>query len=98
MTENEHALLLETARRVVQLFDDRNDLVVGVTAVLLDLYRDEFAAGRQTKEAVIQRLQVQAEALKGLLGDRYLLALIQTLKEGKLDAAGLLRLHPLGTA
>ena len=98
MTQDERSLLLETAKHVAQIFQDRDDLVVGVTAALLDLYREEFVAGRQTKEAVVQRLEIQADVLKGLLGEKYLRALIRTLKEGQLDAANLLRIDPAGTA
>jgi hypothetical protein len=98
MTPDERALLLATATQVAQLFKDRDDLVIGVTAALLDLYREEFAAGRQTQSIVIQRLQIQADALRGQLGEKYLMALIRTLEQGQLNEAGLLRLVPYGTA
>ena len=98
MTEDERALLAETAKHVLQLFQDRDDLVVGVTAAILDLYREEFAAGRQIKEQALQRLTLEADAQRGKRGEQYLRWLIQTLKSGQLDAASLFRDHSAGSA
>ena len=77
---------------------DRDDLVVGVTAALLDLYREEFEAGRQSKETTLRRLTIQANALTAKAGEKYLRALIQTLKENRLDAENLFRSRPAGSA
>ena len=98
MTETERALLLETAKHVAQLFQDRDDFVVGVTAALLDLYREEFAEGRQTKADALQRLGAQADELKGQRGETYLRWLIQTLKDDRLNAANLFRIDAAGSA
>ncbi len=98
MTDDERELLAEIGKHLVQLFQDRDDLVVGVTAALLDLYREEFEAGRQSKETTLQRLTIQANALTAKIGERYLRALIQTLKENRLDAENLFRSRPAGSA
>lgn len=102
MDTNERALLLEVAKNTVQLFRDRDDMVVAVTAVLLDLYRIQFQNGAQTKADVLSRLQVQRDFLKNnepqKRGVLFLSSLIETLQDDKLDAAKLLRLHPEGHA
>lgn len=102
MTDKERLLLLETARHVTQLFGDRDDLIIGVTAAVLDLYRAQFLAGYDTKEAAIQRLRVQCDAIDQQVGDdsksRYLKALISALEKDALDAAALLRVPVAGTA
>jgi hypothetical protein len=94
MTEKERLLLTE----LIQLFQDRDDFVVGVTAALLDLYREEFAAGRQTLNDAITRLSAQRDALRDNLGEKYLTSLIQTLEDGQLNAAALARAPAQGSA
>ena len=65
MTDDERELLAEIGKHLVQLFQDRDDLVVGVTAALLDLYREEFEAGRQSKETTLQRLTISGKCPDG---------------------------------
>ncbi len=102
MTDDERKLLVEISKMALQLFGDRDDMVVGATVVLLDVYRTLFAAGADTKEEAVQRLKVQRDEIKRLVpGARatgYLQAFVQSLEEGKLDAAKLLREPPRGSA
>jgi hypothetical protein len=50
MAPEERQLLVETAKTVVGLFEDRDDMVVAITAVILDLYRIDFQRDHQTKQ------------------------------------------------
>jgi hypothetical protein len=59
MTDDERTLLVETAKFTHQLASDRNDMLVGITAALLDLYRTAFQDGRDTKRDALTRLQMQ---------------------------------------
>ena len=104
MTNEERQLLTMTARHVTQLFSDRDDMVIGVTAVLLDLYRVLFAAGRDSKEGALARLRTQHDEIDRVAPDRsaYLGSLIKTLEDDQLNAAELARQFqqrpPAGTA
>jgi hypothetical protein len=102
MTNDERNLLIQTARSVAQLSSDRDDMVVGVTAILLDLYRVEFESGRQNQSEAIARLQIQRNELNLVephrFGVLFLEAVIAALRDGKLDAAKLMRSPPAGTA
>jgi hypothetical protein len=101
MTPDERALLLETANFTRQLASDRNDLLVGVTAALLDLYRIGFRGGSDTKIQALNRLQIQQDELtKGAagLGVTFLKYLADTLAADKLDAAKLYREPAAGNA
>jgi hypothetical protein len=88
------------AESVVGLVNDRDDMVVGITAVLLDIYRTSIERGEQTEQDVLSRLSVQRDELQkaGGLGVKYLDALIAALRDGKLDAAKLIRQPAAGTA
>ena len=61
MTDNEHELLSETAKHVMELFDNRDDMLIGLVAAIVDLYRIAFDAGVNTKEAALTRLRTQQE-------------------------------------
>lgn len=102
MRHDESQLLVQTAKNTVQLFQDRDDMLVGITAALLDLYRVGFQHGQQTKEEALARLQMQSDFLekneprhRGVL---FLNALIVALRDEKLDASKLLREPPAGSA
>jgi hypothetical protein len=102
MAPEERQLLVETAKTVVGLFEDRDDMVVAITAVILDLYRIDFQRGHQTKQEALSRLQMQRGELSVVdpkqRGVKFLDALIETLRSDKLDAATLLREPPAGSA
>jgi hypothetical protein len=46
MTEDEQKLLRTASEAIMQLVRDRDDMVAGLTAVFLDMYRVEFQEGR----------------------------------------------------
>jgi hypothetical protein len=102
MTDEERRLLTETARQVLQLFGNRDDMIVGITAALLDLYRMQFAAGLDTKDVALTRLRIQRDEINRLIHDgravKYLQSLIEALETDRLDAAKLLRESPAGSA
>lgn len=101
MTDNERELLLTLGQEVERLFRERDDMIVGITAVLLDLYRVLFKAGADSKEAALSRLRAQHEQLAGLFPEQLgamLQAVIASLEEDKLDAARLLRDPAAGSA
>jgi len=84
-----------TAGNLNQLFADRDDLSIGVAAILLDLYRVQFSAGHDTKEHAVARLQIQVEDVNEEYPGRplagFLQFFVESLESGKLDAAKLLR-------
>jgi hypothetical protein len=95
MTTEERQLLLGTSKEMQGLFRDRDDMLIGITTALLDVYRVLFAAGRDTKDAALSRLRAQHDQLRqvvpGELGCKALQWLIDSLETDKLDAAKLLR-------
>lgn len=102
MTNEERQLLLGTFKEMQGLFRDRDDMLIGITAAILDLYRALFAAGLDKKDPALTRLQAQHEELRqvlpGELGCKALKWLIDSLESNKLDAAKLLRETPAGSA
>ncbi len=102
MNELERKLLLATAKDMVGLFQDRDDLLVGLVAALLDVYRTLIAAGIDTKDSALVRLAAQREqitsVIPGATGVKSLQWLIGSLETGKLDAAKLYREPTAGTA
>jgi hypothetical protein len=90
MTEGEQKLLRAASEAIMQLVRDRDDMVAGFTAVLLDLYQVELQEGRQTKAEVLFRLQVQRDRLaqrsarKGVL---VLDSLIPTVESAQVQSA-----------
>lgn len=92
MTNNERQLLVDTAKFTHQLSKDRDDMLVGITAALLDLYRNEIRSERDTKSDIIARLELQRAELSGVAGqpgDLFLKFLADNLAAEKLDAAKL---------
>ena len=101
MTNEERELLVQTARTVSELEKDRNDLLIGVAAVLLDLYRASFDSGSDTKPAALTRLRLQHQQLAQATPPVDCLSLkwlIDSLEDEKLDAAKLFRMRPAGSA
>ena len=102
MTDAERQLLLDLAREVQRLFAERNDMIIGITAVILDLYRVQFAAHADTRDAALSRLRLQRDAINEQVHDgsmsRYLEFVIQSLEAGALDAAKLQREPVVGSA
>lgn len=100
--ETQRLLLIETVKEVRQLFGDRDDMVIGVTAAFLDLYRVLFAAGLDMKELALARLQTQHDEINRLIPSgnaaRYLSALIEALETDRLNAAKLMRTPAAGSA
>jgi hypothetical protein len=99
MTPQERQLMVETAKELRRLYRERNDLVLGVTAALLDVYRGRFQSGHDTKGEAVQRLTMQLKAFgrrRDRLGTIFLGLLIQTLRNDQLNAAKLLRETPMG--
>ena len=64
MRHDESQLLVQTAKNTVQLFQDRDDMLVGITATLLDLYRVGFQHGQQD-EGGGSRASANAERFSG---------------------------------
>jgi len=95
-------LLRELAEANISLHQDRDDMVVGITASLLDLYRISIENGHQTKEEAVARLTAQKRWLEkeisGQVGAKFLSFLIGTLANDKLDAASWMRTPPAGSA
>ena len=102
MTDNERNLLLAAADGVAELSRNRDDMIVGIAAAILDLHRLLIQSGHQTKQAALDRLTVQKDELVRVspnqMGAAFLQSLIATLADDKLDAARWLRLPPAGTA
>jgi hypothetical protein len=101
MTQDERALLLEIAKFTNELANNRNDMLVGVVAAILDLYRTDFREGKDTKQDAINRLRLQQEVLaekENGLGNLFLKWLSDTLETDRLDAAKLYRDPPAGSA
>jgi len=91
MTEEEQNLLRATSKAAMQLFQDRDDMIAGITAVIVDLYRGEFQEGRQTKAEALFRLQIQRDVLAKhsprQTGTKFLDSVIQTLETVQFNAA-----------
>ena len=93
--------LLNIARSVLQLQKDRDDLLIGVVAGLVDLYRALFSREVDSKAEALARLRIQHQQLAKAVPPVDCLSLrwlIETLEEDKLDAAKLLRVPPAGAA
>jgi hypothetical protein len=83
-------VLRAASEAIMQLVRDRDEMVAGFTAVLLDLYQVEFQEGRQTKAEVLFRLQVQRDRLakhSARKGVKVLDSLIQTVEKAQLQPA-----------
>jgi hypothetical protein len=102
MTNEERQLLVALGDEIIELKQSRSDMVIGITAALLDLYRISIQKGEQTKDDAVARLTAQKEWLakevQGKVGAEFLEFLIATLVTGKLDAAAWLRQRPAGSA
>jgi hypothetical protein len=89
MTEDERKLLRTASEAILQLVRDRDDMVAGLTAVFLDLYRVEFQEGRQAKAEALLRLQIQRDRLAQhsarQVGVKFLDSLIQTVEKVQLQ-------------
>lgn len=89
------------AENVIQLFQDRDDLVVGITAALVDIYLNQIQMTGRSKPHILDSLKMQLDHCAKFpkqYGTKFLKSLIQTLREEKLDAAKLLREPPQGHA
>ena len=98
MTPSQERELVEA---VMQLFSDRNDMVVGIVATFIDIYKNQMQMTGRHQAHIIASLQLQLDHCAKYpheYGTKFLGALIQALKEDKLDAAKLLREAPAGTA
>jgi hypothetical protein len=87
MTEDEQKLLRAASEAIMQLVQDRDDMVAGFTAVFLDLYQVE---GRQTKAQVLFRLQVQRDRLaqhSAREGVKFVDYLMQSIEKAQLQPA-----------
>jgi hypothetical protein len=95
MTEDEQKLLRTASEAIMQLIRDRDDMVAGLTAVFLDLYRVEFQEGRQEKADALLRLQIQRDRLAQhsarQIGLMLLDSLIQSVEKSRVQPA-----KPLG--
>lgn len=102
MTNEERQLLVALGDEIIELKNSRTDMVIGITAVLLDLYRTSIQASEQTKEDAVARLTTQrdwlAKEVKSKVGAEFLEFVIETLTNDKLDAAAWLRQRPAGRA
>ena len=102
MTEQERLMLVECGKEIIELYSSRNDMIVGITAALLDLHRVLILAGHQSKQDVINRLTTQKNTIVShspkQLGALYLQSLIDALANDRLDAAKLLREPTAGSA
>jgi hypothetical protein len=102
MTREESLLLTATAEHVMESFDNRDDMLIGLVAAMLDLYRVLFDSGLDTKQAALTRLRAQQDQLTRVLpegrGSASLKWIADSLENEKLDAAGLFRARPVGSA
>jgi hypothetical protein len=91
MTEDEQKLLRTASEAIMQLIRDRDDMVAGLAAVFLDLYRVEVQEGRQARAEVLFRLQIQRDRLAQRsarqTGVKFLDSLIQTVEGAQLQSA-----------
>jgi hypothetical protein len=91
MTEDEQTLLQTASEAIMQLIRDQDDMVTGLTAVFLDLYRVEFQEGRHAKAEALLRLQIQRDRLAQhsarQIGVMFLDSLIQTVEKAQLQPA-----------
>jgi hypothetical protein len=91
MTEDEQTLLQTACEAIMQLIRDRDDMVAGLTAVFLDLYRVEFQESRHAKAETLLRLQIQRDRLAQhsarQIGVMFLDSLIQTVEKAQLQPA-----------
>jgi hypothetical protein len=91
MTEDEQTLLQSACEAIMQLIRDRDDMVAGLTAVFLDLYRVEFQESRHAKAEALLRLQIQRDRLAQhsarQIGVMFLDSLIQTVEKAQLQPA-----------
>jgi hypothetical protein len=98
VTDAERQLLSATAQQVRQLFSERDDLLIGITAVILDLYQTAYTAGADRKRAAVARLRTQHAHLRETVPDTggvFLQRLIDALEARKLDATRLLGETPV---
>jgi hypothetical protein len=102
MDNVERQLLLDAVGDVAELGKDRDDLLIGLVAGLLDLYRALFSAALDAKADALLRLKVQQneilQAVPDGRGSNSLKWLIQSLENERLDAAALLRMPVAGSA
>jgi hypothetical protein len=101
MANQERQALLHAINSITELEKDRDDLLIGVTAVLLDIYRVLFNSAVDVKQDAMTRLHVQHQQLAEAIPPRdcqSLTWLIESLEEDKLDAARLLRMPIAGSA
>jgi hypothetical protein len=92
---------IESHSETAELQGHINDVVVGMTAIILDLYRTMFQLNLDTKAEALSRLSIQEKELRDHaagLGAIFLNYVINNLKSGKLDAASLTREPPAGSA
>jgi hypothetical protein len=91
MTEEEQKLLQTACQAIMQLIRDQDDMVAGLTAVFLDLYRVEFQEGRQAKAEALLRLQIKRDSLAQhsgrQIGVMFLDLLIQAVEKAQLQPA-----------
>jgi hypothetical protein len=102
MTEDERSLLLSTAEQTVELVANRDDMLIGFAAVILDLYRVLFGAGTDTQQAALTRLRAQQDQLATAVpegrGSKALKWIADSLETDTLNAAELFRVPPVGSA
>jgi hypothetical protein len=95
----QHAV--EATKEIVRLTSERNDALVGMAAVILDLYRVQFRNEPDDKDSALLRLAVQKDDLlkrANGLGAVCLEWVMENLRNDKLDAASLLTKKPHGQA
>jgi hypothetical protein len=102
MTPDERLLLTSTGKQVVELVANRDDMLIGFAAAILDLYRVLFEAGTDTKEAALTRLRAQQDQLVAVVpegrGSKALKWIADSLEHDTLNAADLFRAPPVGSA
>lgn len=102
MGDMERQLLVELGDHVQELTRNRDDMVVGIVAAILDLYRISIERGEQTKHDAVARLSAEKAWLEmevpGQVGAKFLDFLIATLATDKLNASDWLRGSPAGNA
>jgi hypothetical protein len=102
MTPDERFLLTSTGEQVVELVANRDDMLIGFAAAILDLYRVLFESGTDTERAALARLRAQQDqlttAVPGGRGSKALKWIADSLENGTLNAAELFRASPAGSA
>lgn len=102
MDEQTKTLLLAFNEQIELLRKERNDMMIGIGCVLIDLHRHLIEKGTQTEKDVLDRLRMQKSFLDSNVpekaGSQFVSWLLSNFENGKLDPSLLFRLQQSGEA